>query len=87
MAEIDDGLATNTSWAKLGDTWEQPKQSNQKKKSVTGTSNSLAAGRKMRSPPADIFVWGVHPDTTVEDIINDLGDSGIKVEQKDIVKK
>ena len=86
-ARNEDGSATNTSWAEQGHTWEQPKQLNQKKKSVTGTSNSVAAGRKMRSPPADIFVWGVHPDTTVEDIINDLGDSGIKVEQKDIVKK
>ena len=35
-----------------------------KKKAVTGTS--VTDGRKMRAPPADIFVWGMHPDTTVE---------------------
>ena len=41
----------------------------------------------MRSPPADIFVWGVHPDTEIDDIINDLAESDIKVEAKDIEKK
>ena len=40
----------------------------------------------MRSPPADIFVWGVHPSTTVEDIVQDLSDSDIKIEAKEIVK-
>ena len=49
----------------------QPKQ----KKFVVGTSNQ--AGRKMRSPPADIFVYGVHPDTTFEDIVEDLACSDI----------
>ena len=58
----------------------------QKKKAVEGTSNSLISGRKMRSPPADIFVWGVHPDTTLEDIVNDLAESDIKIETKDIKK-
>ena len=57
------------------------------KKSVIGTSDSKLNGRKMKSPPADIFVWGVHPETTVEDIINDLAASDIKVDAKDIVKK
>ena len=34
------------------------------KKCVVGTSNNaVQTTRKMRSPPADIFVWGVHPDT------------------------
>ena len=59
----------------------------QKKKAVVGTSNSVTSGRKMRSPPADIFVWGVHPQTTLEDIVNDLADSDIKIETKDILKK
>ena len=41
----------------------------------------------MRSPPADIFIYGVHPDTTEEDIVNDLSESGIVIESKDIIKK
>ena len=41
----------------------------------------------MKSPPADIFVWGVHPDTTIEDIVNDLADSNIIVKETDIEKK
>ena len=41
----------------------------------------------MKSPPADIFVWGVHKETSKEDIKNDLAASDIKVEIKDIIKK
>ena len=37
-------------------------QNTGQKKYVVGTANHV--GRKMRSPPADIFVYGVHPDTT-----------------------
>ena len=33
------------------------------KKAVVGTSTGVI-GRKMRSPPADIFIYGVHPDTS-----------------------
>ena len=56
-----------------------------KKKSVTGTSNSLLTGRKMKSPPADIFVWGVlHKDTSVDDIVKDLAESEIVIEAKDV---
>ena len=58
-----------------------------KKTAVIGTSNSAVTGRKMKSPPADIFVWGIHPETTIEDIINDLAASDIKVEVKDIEQK
>ena len=56
-------------------------------KAIVGTVNCVTSGRKMRSPPADIFVWGVHPETTIEDIKNDLADSGIVVQTTDIVKK
>ena len=59
----------------------------QKPKPVVGTSDSIKTGRKMRSPPADIFVWGVHPDTTKEDIVNDLAESNIIVKISDIEKK
>jgi len=55
-----------------------------KKKSVIGTSNSLITGRKMKSPPADIFVWGVHKDTRVDDIVKDLAECEIKIEAKDV---
>ena len=55
------------------------------KKYVTGTSNQI--GRKMRSPPADIFVYGVHPDTTPEDIVQDLACSDIIIKTLDIVVK
>ena len=41
----------------------------------------------MRSPPAAIFVWGVHPETTIDDIVNDLAESDIKVDVKDVEKK
>ena len=41
----------------------------------------------MKSPPADIFVWGVHPETTPDDIVNDLATSGIIITNKDIQKK
>ena len=41
----------------------------------------------MRSPPADIFVWGIHPDTSTQDIIADLAESEIVVEERDIEKK
>lgn len=56
-------------------------------KTVVGTTSSIAKGRKMRSPPADIFVWGMHPDTLPDDIVKDLAESGIVIEQKDVVKK
>ena len=58
-----------------------------KPKPIIGTSDSSANGRKMRTPPADIFVWGVHPSTSVEDIVNDLEASGISVSVSDIEKK
>ena len=63
------------------------KSTNNPKKAVTGTSNANITGRKMRSPPADIFIYGVHPDTTEEDIVNDLADSGIVIHCKDVIKK
>ena len=59
-----------------------------KNKPIVGTSNfSIVSGRKMRSPPADIFVWGVHPETTADDIANDLAASGINATKNDILKK
>ena len=58
------------------------------KKYIVGTLNTnQRQDRKMKSPPADIFIYGVHPDTTEEDIINDLKDSDIIIEARDILKK
>ena len=55
---------------------------------MVGTvNNTVQLNRKMRSPPADIFVWGIHPDTAIEDIVADLSDSGIVIEEKDVEKK
>ena len=54
---------------------------------VVGTANPATSRRKMRSPPAAIFVWGVHPETTIEDIVNDLAESDIKIDVKDVEKK
>ena len=58
-----------------------------KPKPIIGTSDSTTNGRKMRTPPADIFVWGVHPSTSIDDIVNDLGTSGIQISASDIEKK
>ena len=55
------------------------------KKFVVGTASQ--PGRKMRSPPADIFVYGVHPDTTIEDIVQDLAYSDIVISNSDIIQK
>ena len=57
------------------------------KKFVVGTTSSAQSGRKMRSPPADIFVYGVHPATTKEDIVQDLAESGIVITEQCIIKK
>ena len=57
------------------------------KKGVVGTSNnSVQTSRKMKSPPADIFVWGVHPNTSIQDIIADLSESGIEINEEAIKK-
>ena len=57
-------------------------------KTHLGTLNTNeASGRKMKSPPGDIFIYGVHPDTTEDDIVNDLKASDIIIEVKDVVKK
>ena len=41
----------------------------------------------MRAPPVDIFVWGMHPHTSTEDIVIDLAECGIVIEKKDALKK
>ena len=64
---------------------ERSQSQSKQRKFVVGTSNQL--GRKMRSPPADIFVYGVHPDTLPEDIVQDLACSDIHIKPDDIVQK
>ena len=80
---VDDDLSNNS---------EAPASNNRSQsrtiKYLVGTLNTKeAAGRKMKSPPGDIFIYGVHPDTTEEDIVNDLKESDIIIETKDVVKK
>ena len=65
---------------------EKAGQRRGQKPCVIGTAG-VTAGRKMRAPPADIFVWGVHPDTTIQDIVADLADSDINIREEDIEKK
>ena len=55
------------------------------KKHIVGTASNT--GRKMRAPPADIFVYGVHPETSIYDIVQDLAVHDVIIESKDIVVK
>ena len=48
-------------------------------KGIQGTEKSLMTGRKMKSPPVDIFVSGLPKDTEEEDIACDLAASGIHI--------
>ena len=65
----------------------QNRSQSRTRKYVVGTlSTNQRQDRKMKSPPADVFIYGVHPDTT-EDIVNDLKESDIIIEAKDIIKK
>ena len=54
---------------------------------ISGRANAGLPGRKMKVPPADIFVWGLLPETSKEDIVSDLGLQGIIVDENDIEKK
>ena len=54
---------------------------------ISGTSCSVANGRRMKTPPANIFVWGLLEDTTKDDIVADLSLSGITVTESDIEMK
>ena len=59
-----------------------------KQRFQVGTLNTVeTTGRKMRSPPADIFIYGVHKETTEQDIVDDLKESEIMIDIKDVVKK
>ena len=65
---------------------ERSASNSRQKKFVVGTSTGQT-GRKMRAPPADIFVYGVHPDTTKEEIVEDLAYSDISINTNDIIQK
>ena len=66
----------------------QHRSNSKTRKFQVGTLNTRdAPGRKMKSPPGDIFIYGVHTDTTEEDIVNDLRESNIIIEEKDVIKK
>ena len=63
-----------------------PKQ--QAMKAISGTrSRANENAGKMKSTPADIFIYGVHKETMKSDIVDDLKDSGIVIREEDIEKK
>ena len=41
---------------------------------MIGTSSSITNKRIVCSPPADIFVLGLHPETIPDDIVKDLAE-------------
>ena len=60
------------------------KRRNTEKQIVTGTRTNDRI-RKMKSPPVDIFVYGVPKDTMKADIVDDLAESDIQISIEDIV--
>ena len=58
-------------------------------RTVSGTFKGPADQglRKMKVAPVDIFVYGVHKDTTFEDIIEEVKYSDIDISKDDIVEK
>ena len=60
------------------------KRRNVGKHVVTGSRTSDRIW-KMKSPPVDIFVYGVPRDTTKEDIVEDLAESEIQISQEDVI--
>ena len=56
-------------------------------KVVTGSGTVTGENRKMKTAPADIFVYGVHKSTEIQDIVDDLAYSDIIVQPEDVVKK
>ena len=61
------------------------KRRNTEKTVVTGSG--LGKTRKMRCPPADIFVYGLHKTTTKEEIVADLAEGDIHISVEDIELK
>ena len=64
-------------------------RSSSRLKAVSGTfSGSTDTGaRKMKVAPGNIFVYGVHKETTTEDIVEELGYSDIVIAKEDIDEK
>ena len=60
------------------------KRRNVEKHVVTGSGTSDRI-RKMKSPPVDIFVYGVPRNTTKEDIVEDLAESEIQTSLEDVI--
>ena len=54
---------------------------------VTGTLDSISNSRRIKSPPANIFVWGLLSDTTRSDIVADLALSDIPIKETDVELK
>ena len=53
----------------------------------SGVRDSAGNARRMKTTRADVFVYAVDPDTTVDDIVEDLAYSKIEVSASNVVKK
>lgn len=53
----------------------------------SGVRDSAGAARRMKTARSDVFIYAVDPDTTVEDIIEDLAFSQVEVSAPNVVKK
>jgi len=62
----------------------KPSKKRNVEKTFTGSRTSDKI-RKIKSPPVDIFVYGIPKDTTKEAIVDDLAESDIQVSTDDIV--
>ena len=64
-------------------------RSNSRLRAVSGTFNGSGdqGVRKMKVAPVDIFVYGVHKDTSYEDIVEELKYSDIDIDKEDIEEK
>ena len=57
-----------------------PTQTRKQDKVIRGTGAVREEGlRKMKTAPSDVFVYGVHPSTSKQDIIDDLKFSGVNI--------
>ena len=62
-------------------------QKNTRRPTIKGTSDPQTNGRKLQSPPVDIFVRGLPKDTEEVDIVADLAISGIFISTNEIQRK
>ena len=80
------GRERSPSVKRAGEEFNEPRKKRYTDKpAVIQGTRSNDRQRKMKSPPADIFVYGVPRGTTTEDIVEDLAESDIQVAPSDII--